>query len=118
MACVGLFCIWRISLLVHGVASNWPRIYDSYYCLILHQFDPPEPASPTFGTMPDDAGRAMDVAHSRGFLAAAVADVSLLVFGASGFLPGCSVSWVLIRHGYLRWSLRHAEHLYVATPPA
>ena len=45
----------------------------------------PESTNPALGTMPDDAGGAPDVAHSGGFLAAAVADVGLSACGALGY---------------------------------
>ena len=66
--------------------------------LVFRQIHLPEPAGPALCTMPDDAGRAMDVAHSGGFRAAAVADPCLPEFSAAGSAIGIFVGWVLIGH--------------------
>ena len=61
-------------------------------CYIFRHLDPPLPTIAALGTMFDDAGAAPDVAHSGGFLAAAVADPGLSAFGALGYLRWAALS--------------------------
>ena len=64
----------------------------------------------------------MEIAHSGRFFAAAVAEPSLPAFGLILWAhapKGCFIGLgSLYGMAICEWSLRHAEHLYVATPPA